>query len=149
MTSTRVTGGTIASNRVTSSVSDGIQLCGDVTQGCGSVSRVQVADNYVSQNKGAGIDLLGAQSNTLKANRVSNNGTAGADTTDGIRADANSTQNRIDSNTTSGNVTHDCHDSSAGAGTAGTANFWTNNQGATQNRGGLCTKQTHGQDHDD
>ena len=36
------------------------------------------------------------------------------------------------------NVTHDCHDDSAGSGTAGTANTWTNDEGSTENRAGLC-----------
>jgi len=47
-------------------------------------------------------------------------------------------QNQFSENHMSDNVTHDCHDNSAGAGTAGTANFWINDQGATQNRPGLC-----------
>jgi hypothetical protein len=36
------------------------------------------------------------------------------------------------------NVTHDCHDDSIGGGTSGTANFWINDRGDTQNKPGLC-----------
>ena len=57
---------------------------------------------------------------------------------DGIFLDADSTDNRIERNTARGNAEHDCHDSSAGGGTAGTANRWDRNTGATENRPGLC-----------
>jgi hypothetical protein len=36
------------------------------------------------------------------------------------------------------NVTFDCDDESTGSGSGGTANTWTNDQGNTQNRPGLC-----------
>jgi len=135
-----VSGGRISRNAVLRSVSDGIQLCGDPGAGCGAVTNVMVDHNFVSHNKGTGIDLLTAVSNTIRVNNVSGNGSGTGDATDGIRADAASTQNHIGSNSAYGNVTHDCHDASAGAGTSGTANFWTGNRGATQNKPGLCGK---------
>ena len=46
------------------------------------------------------------------------NGDATADTTDGLRVDTESTNNQIISNHMDDNLTHDCHDDSAGAGTA-------------------------------
>ena len=61
---------------------------------------------------------------------------------DGVYADAGSTGNRIEHNRMEGNAEHDCHDDSAGAGTAGTANFWIENHGLTENRPGLCKKAT-------
>ena len=36
------------------------------------------------------------------------------------------------------NETHDCHDDSAGTGTAGTANAWIDNHAAPENRPELC-----------
>jgi hypothetical protein len=89
-------------------------------------------------NRGSGLLMLSADSNLLKTNHVERNGTDPLDTTDGIRIDVQSMQNQISENQMSDNVTHDCHDDSIGTGTAGTANFWVNDQGVTQNRPGLC-----------
>jgi hypothetical protein len=89
-------------------------------------------NTHVSANKAHALP------HRLKTNQVDGSGTAGPDTTDGIRVDAMSMQNQINENHMLDNVTHDCHDDSTGAGTAGTANFWINDQGVTQNRPGLC-----------
>ena len=94
--------------------------------------------NDVTNNRGSGITLFGADSNLLKTNHVENNGTDLGDTTDGIRVDGASTSNQILENHMDNNVTHDCHDDSTGPGTGGTANTWTNDQGSTENRPGLC-----------
>ena len=59
---------------------------------------------------------------------------------DGVFADSLSSGNRIAYNRTERNVEHDCHDDSAGAGTAGTANFWIKDRGLTENRPGLCKR---------
>jgi hypothetical protein len=128
----------ISHNDVFDSVSDAITLCGDPSQGCGPAEQIVVRKNDVTSNGGSGVLLLGASSNLLKSNHVARNGTTGPDTTDGIRVDMNSTNNQILSNHMNQNITHDCHDDSAGGGTAGTANTWTNDLGNTQNRPGLC-----------
>lgn len=128
----------ISHNDVFNSVSDAVTLCGDTTQGCGPAQQIVVRSNNIYSNKGSGILLLGADSNLLKTNQVENNGTAGPDTTDGIRVGMNSGQNQILENHMSGNVTYDCRDFSTGSGTAGTNNTWTNDQGATSNPSGLC-----------
>jgi hypothetical protein len=57
---------------------------------------------------------------------------------DGLYADSGSTGNTIDHNDAFLNAEHDCHDDSAGAGTGGTANFWIQDKGDTQNRPELC-----------
>jgi parallel beta-helix repeat protein len=119
-------------------MADAIMLCGDTTQGCGPAQNIKVRNNHVVANRGNGIVLLSADSNLLKTNHVERNGTDLADMTDGIRIDVQSMQNQISENHMSYNVTHDCHDGSTGTGTAGTANFWVNDQGVTQNRPGLC-----------
>jgi len=50
----------------------------------------------------------------------------------------NSSNNRIVSNTMRQNDEHDAHDDTVGAGTAGTANYWIDNNCKTENRPGLC-----------
>jgi hypothetical protein len=57
---------------------------------------------------------------------------------DGLFADVDSTNNRLEQNRMERNFEHDCHDDSIGGGTAGTANFWIKNKGLTENRPGLC-----------
>jgi hypothetical protein len=128
----------ISHNDVLANLADAITLCGDPTFGCGPATQIIVRANDVEDNLGSGITLFGADSNLLKANHVENNGTAAGDTTDGIRVDSGSTNNQILENHMESNMTHDCHDDSVGGGTAGTANFWVNDTGATQNRPGLC-----------
>jgi hypothetical protein len=61
---------------------------------------------------------------------------------DGLYADSGSAGNRLEYNRMERNTEHDCHDDSAGPGTAGTANFWIKNHGLTQNRPGLCKRAT-------
>jgi parallel beta-helix repeat protein len=128
----------ISHNSVFNHTSDAITLCGEVTFGCGPAEQIVVRSNDVTNNRGSGITLFGADSNLLKTNHVENNGTDAADTTDGIRVDVNSTSNQVLENHMDNNVTHDCHDDSAGTGTGGTANTWTNDEGSTENRAGLC-----------
>jgi nitrous oxidase accessory protein NosD len=103
-------GGVISYNVVKTSVSDGLQLCGDAPSGCGPVTGFRVHDNEAVNNGGDGINLFGATANNVFAN-------------DG-----------------EGNATFDCQDTAKGTGTAGTANSWTNNTGVTQSPVGLCHK---------
>jgi parallel beta-helix repeat protein len=129
----------ISHNDVFNSVADAITLCGDASQICGPAEQIVVRKNDVTNNGGSGILLLSASSNLLKSNHVARNGVLDrTDTTDGIRVDMNSTNNEIVANHMNQNITYDCHDDSAGTGTAGTANTWTNDLGNTQNRPGLC-----------
>ena len=126
-------------NNVFDHRADGIYLCGDPFFGCGPATGNVVRSNLVEDNRGYGIALYGADANLLKSNHVERNGTAGPDQTDGLFADSGSGGNQIISNHMADNVTHDCHDDSAGPGTAGTANFWRSDHGETENRPGLCT----------
>jgi parallel beta-helix repeat protein len=134
------TGLEISHNDVFQNLADAITLCGDPVQGCGMATNIVVRKNTIEANGGSGISLFDAVSNLLKDNKVEDNGTAspGPDMTDGIRVDSNSKNNGIVSNHMDGNVTHDCHDDSAGSGSGGTANTWTGDAGQTQNRPGLC-----------
>jgi nitrous oxidase accessory protein NosD len=132
------TGLEISHNDVYENRADAITLCGEVTFGCGPAMQIVVRANHITGNAGSGIALFGANSNLLKTNDVEQNGTGATDTTDGIRVDSGSTNNQIAENHMLGNLTHDCHDDSTGPGTAGTANYWINDKGVTENRPGLC-----------
>jgi hypothetical protein len=81
--------------------------------------------------------------------RISDNNLTKSTFFDGIFMDFDTSNNRITNNFLRQNAEHDCHDDSAGAGTAGTANFWINNNGRTQNRPGLCKERRRDNDGDD
>jgi len=82
---------------------------------------------------GGGILLYDASNNTLRGNHMRNNGTLnGLDNTDGIRVNAPSTGNVIESNHLRGNLTHDCHDASTG-------NTWADNHGETSFGTAVCS----------
>jgi parallel beta-helix repeat protein len=139
-------GANVTGNQVTHSTFDGIAVFGngntlrtnrlEFNGGPGvalydSAANI-VRDNVSSDNGEDGILLDNAGNNNLKGNRNEHNGR------DGIRANELSMGNTIDANQMQNNIEHDCHDDSVGVGTAGTANTWTNNQGQTENRPGLC-----------
>ncbi|MGH3104158.1 MAG: right-handed parallel beta-helix repeat-containing protein [Gaiellaceae bacterium] len=125
------TGNRIEGNRVVSCGDAGIRL----REGA---ARNVVSSNRVSGNgtgtEGDGISLEDADDNQVRGN------TSESNRRDGLRADAASAGNRIEQNRMRANAEHDCHDNSTGSATAGTANTWRQNRGATQNRPGLCTK---------
>ena len=60
---------------------------------------------------------------------------------DGIFVDSDATNNQISHGHFLDNAMFDCEDLSVGMGTGGTANFWTNNHGETENppNSGICT----------
>jgi parallel beta-helix repeat protein len=97
-----------------------------------------VHNNVVKDNADSGILLDNADDNIVGNNEVMRNGAGDADTTDGIRVNILSADNTIRNNQLRTNVTHDCHDDSAGPGTSATANLWLSNHGGTENRPGLC-----------
>jgi parallel beta-helix repeat protein len=132
------TGLEISHNDVFENVSDAIVLCGDPGFFCGPAMQIIVRKNDINGNGGSGIALFDADSNLLKSNHIEDNGSPAGDTTDGVRVDAGSMNNQIFENHMLNNITHDCHDDSVGSGTAGTANYWINDRGVTQNRPLLC-----------
>lgn len=93
---------------------------------------INVVENESDRNMADGIFLENADSGIVEDNGADRNGR------DGIRADLNSAGNTILDNELARNAEHDCHDDSVGGGTAGTANFWIDNEGETENRPGLC-----------
>ncbi len=112
-------------NRVSNSQGNGIRV--DATL------NATVEYNRLEDNVFHGIRLLDADNNRIAHNDARNNGR------DGILADAGSSGNTIERNKMRDNVEHDAHDNTAGPGTAGTANFWIDNQCETENRPGLCS----------
>jgi len=104
-----------------------------------------ITGNSVSRSTDDGIQLINGTTGTLVANNVSRkNGL------DGIFVDSTSTNNTIRNNQFQQNRGFDAEDQSVGAGTAGTANTWQNNEGKTSNRPGLVQKKTgNHHDHDD
>jgi parallel beta helix pectate lyase-like protein len=82
---------------------------------------------------GGGILLHDASDNIVRGNHIRNNGTLNnLDNTDGIRINAPSMGNSIQSNHLRGNVTHDCHDASTG-------NTWADNHGGTSFGTAVCS----------
>ena len=161
----------VDNNLIQESGSTGINVTGAVGAGTTTgvvVTRTRIADagrgvaavaaNGVSVNRtdGAvvrrniilrantdGIRLTSANSNLIADNLALHNGR------DGIRVGPpppapQSMNNQIVSNTMRMNGEHDAHDDTVGGGTAGTANFWVDNNCKTENRPGLC-----GHSHDD
>jgi parallel beta-helix repeat protein len=79
----------------------------------------------------------------IVGNKVYDNGL------DGISIEGASTYNSslpLDDNEAEGNHVFDCHDTSTGAGTAGTGNTWLNNTGNLSSPAGLCSPG-RGHDH--
>jgi Right handed beta helix region/Periplasmic copper-binding protein (NosD) len=109
--------------------------------------------NVVRQNEvrdapspGDGILLINASGNIVESNHSIANGR------DGIRIEPTSSGDTILRNHMRRNGEHDCHDDTVGPGTAGTANFWLENRGETENRAGLCEpddEDDHGDDGDE
>jgi hypothetical protein len=109
----------------------------------GSLGHVKVSDNLVKRNDN-NVGLFNWDKSLIEDNTILD-----ATFYDGLYADPESEGNRFTENTALNNTEHDCHDDSNGSGTAGTANFWKDNTGKTQNRPGLCKdKQGHDGDHD-
>jgi hypothetical protein len=122
--------------------SSGILLYGNATFGDPSPAPgTTVAKNALFRNDD-NIPAYGTQYAKIKDNLVK-------DSTffDGIYLGSDSADNLIEGNFLRGNAEHDCHDDSTGAGTAGTANTWVDNDGETENRPGLCDGGHHGKDH--
>lgn len=90
-----------------------------------------VVDNTVAGRRW-GIRLSGQTSGSITGNRVSGS------TEVGILLDADDSSVAVTQNTVLPGATPDCHDLSTGTGTAGTANTWTGNVGATAAPEGIC-----------
>jgi parallel beta-helix repeat protein len=140
---------TVRHNKVTGLGPAGILLDG--------VANCTVANNQIRDVTGFGIQLKYSDYNTVERNTIQRAGAAGViirgdystvqqnrvmdSASCGIRI-LSGTDNVIDSNVLQRNAVgltghYDAHDNTSGSGTAGTANFWTNNVGRTENKIGL------------
>ena len=99
-----------------------------------TAANVDVIDNTVTGAACKGLDVTSTTYAAVQANgNVLRNSTE-----DGIFLESGTQGNVIRANRALGNVIFDCEDLSLGSGTAGTANFWNNNVGRTDNPNGLC-----------
>jgi len=89
-------------------------------------------NNSATSNGEDGINLDDADDNTLTDNKTNSN------VRDGVHAASTSTNNTIQKNDAKTNTMFDCRDMSVGGGTAGTANFWLMDKGATSSPPGIC-----------
>jgi nitrous oxidase accessory protein NosD len=123
----------IQDNRLSHPALSGIAIRDD---GLGTgVADVQVLENLVDGATADGLDVTSAVPSVLQAldNRVTNSGV------DGISMAAGTRGNLLQGNRSSGNGVFDCHDESKGRRTAGTANRWRADHGATDSPDGICS----------
>jgi nitrous oxidase accessory protein NosD len=137
---------TISKNTVTNAGTRGIRFNTAIFAGTANAS-VVVSKNVVDQAgvHGIAVDSDAGESalvnSTIENNTVTASGQTG--TGDGIRivdpmASGANGGNTIERNKISGSFNHDCHDGTAGAGTAGSANTWASDTATTQNVANLC-----------
>jgi parallel beta-helix repeat protein len=128
---------TVSGNNVSGSSFDGITF--------DSVTQSLMKGNTSSKNA-EGIGVYASTGAKVSGNNANQN------TTDGVFTDTDTSQNTFDQNSAQGNSGLDCEDVSTGTGTAGTANTWTHDVGATSNPTGICQppkghKPGHGHGH--
>jgi parallel beta-helix repeat protein len=138
--------GSVGSGIVTTNVTQSEYAYNIVENGTFNGVSLHVTDHsLVKKNKAIGFQLSGisiadsSNSNTVTNNRAVKNKQAG------LRATTLSSGNTIQGNHMKGN-TPDCFDDTTGAATAGTANFWINDFGFTENRPGLCKHSNEDED---
>jgi hypothetical protein len=102
---------------------------------------VEVRGNQVQRMGSSGIRAGGQTASepaALVASTLARNNSHD-NVVDGIRIELGGNgDNVITLNTLKHNGEHDCHDDTVGPFTGGTLNTWTNNEGDTENRPGLC-----------
>jgi hypothetical protein len=142
-------GTTVQNNKLTNN---------DIAVDAESASGDSVQNNQISTSSSnvyaAGILVYSESSSTFMNNKTSG-GTEGIESFQvtgttfknnqvdgvsdvGIYNDPGSTGNLYQNNHATGSGTYDCEDDSTGTGTAGTANTWTNDHGATSLPAGIC-----------
>ena len=114
---------TVNNNAVVGSTFDGITL--DTSTG----TPVQ---NNRSQSNDQGVGVYTTMNATLSNNQAKNN------RSNGFYAYFDTSGNTFQNDQARGSGMFDCRDDSSGGGTAGTANFWLNDQGTTSSPAGIC-----------
>lgn len=130
--------GSAGSGIVTFNVTTSSFSYNDVENGTfNGISLHETTNSTVSSNKANGFKLDGVRlgdssnGNLVATNRAENNAVAG------LQATEQSSGNTIRTNHMKGNHP-DCSDQTVGGGTAGTANFWVNDFGFTEDHPGIC-----------
>jgi parallel beta-helix repeat protein len=138
--------GSVGSGIVTTNVTQSEYAYNIVENGTfNGVSLHLTGASVVKKNKAIGFQLSGiriadsSNNNTVANNRAVKNKQAG------LMATVLSSGNTIQGNHMKGNAP-DCFDDTMGAATAGTANFWINDFGFTENRPGLCKHSNDDED---
>ncbi|HEY7926761.1 MAG TPA: right-handed parallel beta-helix repeat-containing protein [Candidatus Dormibacteraeota bacterium] len=126
----RVTGNYIQSGPGNVGAS-GIRLTGPFFGAVGPNTNMTITNNDIS-NFDYGIRGSNVDHSWFSANNTHDNGV------DGIQMTITAVTNTLRANHADDNGTWDCEDQSTDAGTAGTANTWTNNSGDTSNPSGIC-----------
>ena len=97
-------------------------------------TNVDILENRVVHAERHGIDVTTVESGAVQ---VRGNDALGNDV-DGISFGPDTVNNLVRRNVALDNGDLDCHDESTGTNSAGTANFWRNNTGVTDDPSGLC-----------
>lgn len=134
----------VHNNTISHNVNPTADPSNDLTQGNGifvgfAPAAVSLHNNNLTRND-IGLEIDGASGVNDHNESVTSN------TFDGIHIDAQdpfddpSSNNTITNDHFSGNGTHDCEDDTSGSATAGTADTWTGDHGATATPAGICTR---------
>jgi len=115
----------VAQNLIDGNAASGVQLNNAAASNL-------VEQNLLVRNLDGVRMFANAALNSIQSNYIWQSGR------DGILAEATTSNNTIERNIVVNSVEHDAHDDSVGIGTAGTANFWTDNHCGTENRLVLC-----------
>lgn len=127
--------GTQVTNNTLSDGSTGIYISSIGPFGGLSNSGLLVSGNHVSRMADHGISTE-AGASMLNSTVTGNTVTDGA--ANGIWIADGSSSNTLTANTLLRNGAYDCRDDTTGAGTAGTANTWSDNRAGTESKPGLC-----------
>lgn len=125
---TNASGITAQQNNVTLSAFSGLRFSS-------GVSGAAVLGNAANGNGDQGISVSSEVSGAVIVRNNSTNNNNG----DGILFSADTKGNLVRYNHAANNGDFDCEDLSTGSGTAGTANLWSHDTGATSNPPGLCS----------
>jgi hypothetical protein len=123
----------VRANRLSGGALDGIAVI-DFLSGGGGNQGLNIVRNRIDGFAGSGIIATPEAlfNSKVVENRIEDNDV------DGIRLAVGNDGNRFTDNVLDDNGEHDCHDETAGGGTAGTANIWRKNQGDTATPPGIC-----------
>ncbi len=122
----------LVNNRISHFQNAGIQI-GGTNRTYFPLAEGNVISNNEIEDNGNGIVLYYAANNAIQWNNVEDNDQVG------IFGAEDSENNLIEGNEIRGNGFLDAQDSSTGAGTAGTANTWIDNEGSRCTPTGICT----------